>query len=217
MTTSTETVSFTRMDEGTTADYELLARKFEPYMAESPDRYIAALEAQRHERSSGYPIDRCEHALQSATRARRDGADPDWIVAALLHDIGDALAPMNHDRMAAEIIRPFVREEVTWVVAHHGIFQQHHAGPMNGTDPDARERFRGHPYFEAAAAFCARWDQISFDPSYESDSMESFRPELTEVFARPAFDPLYVRPDEVLGLPSASGRTLDDDTRNGRY
>lgn len=200
MTTSNETVSFTRMDAGTKADYDLLARKFEPYMAESPDRYIAALEAQRHERSSGYPIDRCEHALQAATRARRDGADADWIVAALLHDIGDALSPMNHGRMAAEIIRPFVREEVTWVVAHHPIFQQHHSGPMNGTDPDARETFRAHPHFDAAAMFCARWDQVSFDPGYEADSMERFRPELTEVFARPAFDPVHLRPGEAIGL-----------------
>ncbi len=188
------------MDAGTKADYDLLARKFEPYMAESPDRYIAALEAQRHERSSGYPIDRCEHALQAATRARRDGADADWIVAALLHDIGDALSPMNHGRMAAEIIRPFVREEVTWVVAHHSIFQQHHSGPMNGTDPDAREAFRAHPHFDAAAMFCARWDQVSFDPGYEADSMERFRPELTEVFARPAFDPVHLRPGEAIGL-----------------
>ena len=201
MTETTDTVSFIRMDEGTEADYQLLARRFQPYMAESPDRYIAALEAQRHERASGYPIDRCEHALQSATRARRDGADVDWVVAALLHDIGDALSPMNHDRMAAEVVRPFVREEVTWVVGHHGIFQQHHSGPMNGTDPDARERFRGHPHFDAAAAFCARWDQVSFDPEFHADSMESFRPELTEVFARPAFDPVYLRPGEAVGLP----------------
>ena len=210
MTKSNETVSFTRMDAGTKADYDLLARKFEPYMAESPDRYLAALEAQRHERSSGYPIDRCEHALQSATRARRDGADADWVVAALLHDIGDALSPMNHDRMAAEVIRPFVREEVTWVVAHHGIFQQRHSGPMNGTDPDAREKFRGHRYFEAAAAFCARWDQVSFDPGYEADSMESFRSELTEVFARPAFDPRYVRADEAFGFPCIIGLAPDE-------
>ena len=196
-----ETVSFTRMDEGTEADYELLARKFEPYMAEAPDRYMAALEAQRHERSSGYPIDRCEHALQSATRARRDGADVDWIVAALLHDIGDALSPMNHDRMAGEVLRPHVREEVAWVVGHHGIFQQQHSGPMNGTDPDAREQYRGHPYFESAAGFCARWDQVSFDPDYEADPLESFRPELTEVFARPAYDPAVLRPGDVVGLP----------------
>lgn len=196
-----ETVSFTRMDQGTPADYELLARKFEPYMAEAPDRYMAALEAQRHERSSGYPIDRCEHALQSATRARRDGADVDWVVAALLHDIGDALSPMNHDRMAGEVLRPHVREEVSWVVGHHGIFQQHHSGPMNGTDPDAREQFRGHPYFPSAAAFCARWDQVSFDPAYEADPLESFRPELSEVFARRAYDPAVLRPGHVVGLP----------------
>ena len=198
---SDDIVSFTRMDEGTQEDYDLLARHFEPYMAEVADRYIDALLAQKRERLSGYRVDRCEHALQAATRARRDGADADWIVAALLHDIGDGLAPMNHDRMAAEIVRPYVREEVTWVVEHHGIFQQYHSGRFTGRDPDARDRFRGHPHFEATAGFCARWDQISFDPDYESDPIESFRPELTEVFGRPHFDPAHLRPGEAVGLP----------------
>ena len=80
-------VSFTRMDAATQADHDLLARNFAPYLAEAPDRFLATLAAQREERTSGYRIDRCEHAVQAATRARRDGADVDWVVAALLHDV----------------------------------------------------------------------------------------------------------------------------------
>lgn len=196
-----ETVAFTRMDQATQADHDLLGRRLAPYLQEAPDRLLAALAAQRAERESGYQIDRCEHGLQSATRARRDGADVDWVVAALLHDIGDALAPMNHDRMAAEILRPYVREEVTWVVEHHGVFQQYYSGRFNGSDPDVRERFRGHRYFDTTAAFCARWDQCSFDPAYESDPLESFRPELSEVFGRTPFADEHLRPGEADGLP----------------
>ncbi len=194
-------VSFTRMSEATQADHDLLAERLEPYLAEAPDRFLAALAAQRSERESGYQIDRCEHGLQAATRARRDGADSDWVVAALLHDIGDGLAPMNHDRMAAEILRPYVREEVTWVVAHHGAFQQYYTGRFNGGDPAAREQFRDSPYFAACVDFCERWDQCSFDPAYESDSLESFRADLETIFSRSPFDPANLRPGESHGLP----------------
>lgn len=195
------TVGFTRMDEATRADHDLLDERLGPYLAEAPDRLLAALEAQVHERSSGYQVDRLEHALQSATRARRDGADVEWVVAALLHDIGDGLAPMNHDRFAAEVVRPYVREEVTWVVGHHGVFQQYYRGPFVGLDPNARDRHRDSPYFDSCVGFCARWDQVSFDPAYDSDDLGSFRGELVEVFGRPAFDPEHLRPGEVVGLP----------------
>ena len=45
----------------------------------------------------------------------------DWVVGTLLHDIGDGLAPQNHDRFAAEILRPYMREEVVWTVEHHAL------------------------------------------------------------------------------------------------
>lgn len=196
----TESVSFTTMSKASQADHDLLADRLEPYLAQAADRFLAALAAQRLERDSGYQIDRCEHALQTATRARRDGADSDWIVAALLHDLGDGFAPMNHDRMAAEILRPYVREEVTWVIAHHGVFQQYYTGRFNGNDPDAREQFRDSPYFAACADFCERWDQCSFDPEYESDSLESFRDELETVFSRTPFDPTNLGGGESEGI-----------------
>ncbi|EFO33379.1 metal-dependent phosphohydrolase [Roseibium sp. TrichSKD4] len=112
-----KTVSFTQMKDGTKADYDLLAEAEKPYHALIPDRILAELRNQGEDSMSGYQITRMDHGLQSATRALRDGADIDWVVGALLHDIGDGLAPQNHDRFSAEVIRPFVRDEVAWVVS----------------------------------------------------------------------------------------------------
>ncbi|MEO0763571.1 MAG: HD domain-containing protein, partial [Pseudomonadota bacterium] len=149
-----ETVSFTQMKDGTAEDYALLDRLEKPFVAGTAERLMRELAAQADETLSGYRITRLEHGLQAATRARRDGADDDWVVAALFHDIGDRLAPQNHDRMAAEILRPYVREEVAWVVEHHGIFQMAYYAHHYGWDPEARQRFAGHPCFASCAAFC---------------------------------------------------------------
>src|SRR3954468_74373 len=115
-----ETVSFSAMRDGTREDYLLLQRLERPHVAATADRILRELARMAEDALDGYKITRLDHALQSATRALREGTDTDWIVAALLHDIGDGLAPQNHDRFAAEILRPFLREECTWVVEHHG-------------------------------------------------------------------------------------------------
>ena len=196
-----KTVSFTQMKDGTREDYEFLREAEKPHLAMTPERILRELRAQGEETLPGYRITRLEHGLQAATRARREGADVDWIVAALLHDIGDGLAPQNHDRFAAEILRPFLREEVCWVVEHHGIFQMHYYAHHYGWDRDARERFRDHPCFQSCADFCERWDQASFDPGYDSDPLESFEPLVREVFARKAYDDEVTRPGLVTGLP----------------
>ena len=134
-----------------------------------------------------------DHGLQSATRAERDGADIDWIVGTLLHDIGDGLAPQNHDRFSAEVIRPFVRWDVAWVVEHHGIFQMLYYADHYGWDKNARDQFRDHPCFDSCASFCERWDQSSFDPEYDAKPLSHFEPMVREVFARKAYDPGVVR------------------------
>jgi predicted HD phosphohydrolase len=120
-------VSFTQMIDGTRDDYQLLHRLERTYIDALPDRLMVGLR-RLGDGLAGYRVSRLEHSLQSATRARRDGADIDWIVAALLHDIGDELAPENHSQVAAAIIRPYVSEEVTWVVAMHGLFQMAYYG-----------------------------------------------------------------------------------------
>ncbi len=183
-----DTVSFTKMSEGTKEDYAFLAKHEAEFVAQLPDRIMAALEDLRNS-LSGYKIDRLDHSLQSATRAERDGADVDWIVSALVHDLGDDLAPLNHDSLAANILRPYVREECAWVVQHHGIFQYKYYADKVGLDPDAREKFKDSPHYDAAVKFCERWDQTSFDPEYDTYDLEHFRPMVTEVFGRKAWDP----------------------------
>jgi predicted HD phosphohydrolase len=124
--------------------------------------------------------------LQTATRAHRDGARIDMVIGALLHDVGDALAPANHSELAATIIAPYVDAETTWVVRHHGVFQGYHYWHKIGFDRNARDRYRDSPYFDAAAHFCGEWDQQAFDPDYDTLPIEFFEPLLREVFARPA-------------------------------
>jgi len=196
-------VSFTQMKDGTREDYALLAELEKPYLAGTANRLLRELASQEHETLGGYKISRLGHALQSATRARRDGADIDWVVATLLHDIGDGLAPQNHDRFAAEILRPFVREEVAWVVEHHGAFQMVYYAHHYGWDRELREKYADSPYYQSCVDFCERWDQSSFDPDYPTDPLESFADAVREVFARKAYDPAVVQAGVVRGLPSA--------------
>jgi len=196
----TETVSFTAMKDGTAEDYALLAEHERAYNAGTADRLLRELRSQADETISGYKITRLEHGLQSATRARREGVETDWVVAALLHDIGDGLAPQNHDRFAAEIMRPFMRDEVVWTVEHHGIFQMVYYAHHYGWNPEERQTFRDHPCYDSCAAFCERWDQASFDPDYDSDPLESFEDEVRAVFARKAHDPAVMQVGVVKGL-----------------
>lgn len=197
-----QTTSFTEMKHGTKADYELLHELEKPYFAETGQRLLRELASQADDSLSGYKVSRLEHALQSATRAWRDGADIDWIVAALLHDIGDGLAPQNHDRFAAEILRPFVREEVTWVIEHHGAFQMvYYAHHYEGWNQFEREKYADSPYYQSAVDFCERWDQNCFDPDYDSKPLEFFAPMVEEVFTRTAYNKAHLMTNKVIGLP----------------
>jgi predicted HD phosphohydrolase len=194
------TVGFTQMKDGTREDYLLLEEKEKPFLAMTADRILDELRRHGEATLEGYRITRLAHGLQSATRAERDGADIDWIVGALLHDIGDGLAPQNHDRFSAEVIRPFVRWDVAWVVEHQGIFQMLYYAHHYGWDRNARERFRDHPCFDSCAEFCERWDQSSFDPDYDTLPLEHFEPMVREVFRRKAHDPDVLREGYVSPL-----------------
>ncbi|MCH2077014.1 MAG: HD domain-containing protein [Rhodobacteraceae bacterium] len=197
-----DTVSFTAMKDGTKEDYEMLERLEKPFLALTADRVLDELRRAGEATLEGYKITRLEHGLQSGTRAIRAGADIDWVVGALLHDVGDGLAPQNHDRMSAEVARPFVRWEVSWTIEHHGIFQTLYYGHHYGWDRNARDRYRDHPLFDTCAAFCEAWDQSSFDPNYKSESLEFFEPMVTEVFARKAYDSAVVQEGVITGLPA---------------
>jgi predicted HD phosphohydrolase len=199
------TVSFTQMKDGSREDYALLAELEKPFQAMTADRVLAELRRQGETSLDGYKISRLQHGLQAATRAEQDGADIDWVVAALLHDIGDGLAPQNHDRFSAEVIRPFVRWDVAWVVEHHGVFQMLYYAQHYNWDANARDRFRDHPCFESCSTFCERWDQSSFDPAFETRALHHFEPKVREVFSRKAWDAAVVREGLVSPLVGTAG------------
>ncbi len=182
------TVSFTRMADGTQADYELLEESEQRYVEGLADRVLAAIR-DLGEGIDGYKVSRLEHSVQSATRAYRDGRDNEYIVAALVHDVGDSLAPWSHSEMAAAVLRPFVRPELHWIVKHHGLFQLYYYGHFVGEDRNARDRLKDHEYYDACVEFCDLYDQESFDPEYDSLPLEFFEPILREVFAAPRYLP----------------------------
>ena len=188
-------VKFTAMKDGDKEDYDFLTEHEVEYTKGTADRLLKAL-VDLDESLSGYQVTRLGHSLQSATRAERDGADIDWVVAALLHDIGDIYAPYNHDEYAATVLKPFVREQVTWVVEKHGDFQMVYYGEHVGADPEKRQAYAGHPYFDDCVDFCARWDQASFDPDYDTLPLSHFAERVREVFAREPYDPAVIRAGE---------------------
>ncbi|MGD1880127.1 MAG: HD domain-containing protein [Kiloniellaceae bacterium] len=191
-----DAVNFTQMKDGTKAEYEFLTDLVYDHHKHTADRLLEALAA-LEDGISGYQVTRLGHSLQSATRAYRDGADIDWIVMALLHDIGDTLAPFSHSDYAASIIKPFVREQVTWVTRFHGEFQMYYYGHLvEGFDRMSRERHRGHLYFDDCVEFCERWDQNCFDPAYDTLPLDFFEPMVREVFARHPYDPAVLRVGE---------------------
>ena len=179
-------VSFTRMADGTREDYELLDRLEEEFAAGTADRVLAHLRDLAGS-LSGYQVDRLEHSLQTATHAHRDGAEEEMVVAALLHDIDDLLAPHSHGELAALLLRPFVTGRTHWIVKHHGLFQYYYYGHHVGGDRNGRDRFRDHPWYQDAVDFCHRWDQCAFDPDYESLPLEFFEPVVRRIFAREPF------------------------------
>ena len=185
-------VSFRRMEDGTQEDYELLDRSEREYAKGLPDSVLASLRKLDHS-LSGYPVSRLGHSLQTATRALRDGADDDLVAAALIHDIGDELAPYNHAEIAAGIIRPYVRPEVTWIVENHGLFQNYYYVHHMGGNRNARDKFIDHPWYEACRNFCANYDQCSFDPDYDTEPLATFEPLVHRIFTRPAHDARYVK------------------------
>jgi predicted HD phosphohydrolase len=187
--TSQAKAAFTRMRDGTAEEYDLINAREAAYNRGLHRRVLDAVRALGAEESDpGYAVTRLAHSLQSATRAERDGRPVDYVVAALVHDIGDSLAPHSHGSYAAAVLRPFVSEELCWIVSHHPLFQMYYYGAATGDDVNARETYRDHPWFDATVEFCERYDENCFDPGYDWLPLEHFAPAVEEVFSRePAF------------------------------
>lgn len=173
---------FRRMDEGTRDDYEVLRRVHEHNLAALPDLLLGLLGDLGAD--ANYPITRYEHSLQSATRAWRDGRDEEYVVCALLHDIGESLGPLNHGEVVGAILAPFVSEANHWMLTNHPVFQVYFYGTFLDLDPNARDAYRDSPYFDRTAEFCALYDEVSFDPDYDSEPIATFEPMVRRVLAR---------------------------------
>lgn len=172
------------MDRSTRADWDEIAVRSVEAWALVPDRILDLLRSLEHV-TTGFAVDQLEHALQTATRAQRDGAGDDMVVAALCHDIGKAISEPNHPAIAAALLEPYVGDDVAWVVAVHQDFQGRHYFEYLGKDANARERHREHPTFALAERFADEWDQKAFDPDYDSLPLGHFEDLVRRTFAAP--------------------------------
>jgi predicted HD phosphohydrolase len=173
---------FRRMDEGTDADFAVLARVHDENVRKLPGLLLGLLTTLQADEA--YPVDRLQHSLQAATRALRDGRDDEYVVCTLLHDIGESLGPFNHGEVVAAVLRPFVSEANRWTLEHHPVFQVYFYGSHLKIDPNSREQYRGSPYFDRTAEFCALYDEVSFDAAYPSEPIATFEPMVRRVLHR---------------------------------
>ena len=176
-------VSFTEMKKGTKEDYLFLDKHEKNFASKTADRIIKFMSGLT-ETLEGYQVSRLEHSLQSATRAYKNGESEEMIVAALLHDIGDELAPMNHSEYAAAILKPYVSEKTHWIVEKHGEFQMYYYAHHIGKNRNLRDKYKDHKYYKDTLDFCENWDQASFDPNFKSLALDDFSPLVRKIFSR---------------------------------
>lgn len=179
-----ETATFRCMDEITAEDWALIVREHEEHHARHLADEVLAMLHRLKGPKLGFQVDRYDHSLQTATRALRDGADEETVVCALLHDIGDGIAPENHTEIAAGMLRPYVSPENLWMVEHHVVFSGYYFAQFVGRDRHAHEALKGHPAYEKTKNFVRHWDGPSFDPDYDTLPLEHFEPMVRRLFAR---------------------------------
>jgi predicted HD phosphohydrolase len=173
---------FHAMADGTREDWLAICQHLGPHQQQLSNRVLKHLKLLEGD-YAGYVVDRLAHSLQTATRAHRAGRDEEYVVCALLHDIGDTLASANHADLAAAILKPYVSTENHWMVENHGVFQGYYFFDYLGLDKNMREKFRGHPSFEYTAQFCHLYDQCAFDPDYDNMPLEAFEPMVHRIFS----------------------------------
>ena len=178
--------TFTRMDESTAEQWAVIGTESYKNQSRVADRVLAMLES-LSDIVDGFATDQLTHCLQTATLAERAGADEEVVVAALCHDIGKAVSVPNHPRIAAEILKPYVRDEVYKMILVHQDFQGRHYYHHFGGDPNARENHRDTltaDEFALAEKFADEWDQIAFDPDGPTEPLEHFEPRVRKVFGQ---------------------------------
>ena len=185
------TVKFTEMKNGSKEDYLLLDKYEKEYIKGTADRILSFM-SRLNSTIEGYKISRLEHSLQAATRAKNDNADDEMIVAALLHDIGDELAPLNHSEYAAAVLKPYVSEKTHWIVEKHGEFQTYYYAHHLGGNRNLRDKYIDHPFFQETLRFCETYDQNSFDPNYKTIKLNEFIPMVHRIFNRVPHKHVYL-------------------------
>ena len=188
--------TFTHMARNTQEEWTLIARQTQAHKLGLADRILAHMRLLGGD-YGGFAVDRLTHSVQTATRAFRDGRDDEYVVCALLHDIGDSLSSFNHHELAVTILKPFASPENLWMLEHHNIFQGYYFFHYRGRDRHQRNAFSDHPWFARTAEFCAKYDGAAFDPDYVSYPLEFFEPALRRVVATPK-NVQYIRPPEPL-------------------
>ena len=179
-----QSATFGAMTEGTALDWKIIAAHNQQLASDVASRVLDHLKLLEGD-NGGFSVDRMEHSLQTATRAYRANKSDDYVVCALLHDIGDALGSYNHPDIAVAILKPFVTEDHLWMVEKHGIFQGYNFFHHLGLDRNMRDQFEGHPAYDLTVEFCQEFDQTAFDPSYDSMDLEEFVPAVQDLFAEP--------------------------------
>ena len=178
-----ERAKFTQMKDGTKEDYLLLEKHEKKFIEGTADRLIKFMSGLSNT-LEGYQITRLEHSLQTATRALNDKADDEMVAAALLHDIGDELAPLNHSEYAAAVLKPYVSEKTHWVIEKHGEFQMYYYAHHLDNNRNQRDKYKEHKYYRDTLDFCENWDQKSFDPNFNSLTLKDFEPYVKKIFSR---------------------------------
>lgn len=176
--------NFKNIQESQKEDWDKIVSVLTPYKYKLHERILAHLMELKGD-FAGFPVDRLTHSLQTATLAYDDGRDTEYVVCALLHDIGDTLASFNHPEYAAVLLKPFVSELNYNIVKHHGIFQAHYYGHHIGLQPGKREEFKDADFYLPTIEFCEKYDAPAFDSEAEFYPLEFFAPMVEEVFTHP--------------------------------
>jgi hypothetical protein len=165
------------------------------------------------------------HLLQSATHALKAGLNEKTVLACLLHDIGVAsFIRCDHGYWGAQMIEPYVDEEVSWAVRAHQALRFFPDPAVGYEYPEMYirnfgadykpepyivaeyERARNHKWYMTARQICIN-DIYSFDPNAKV-SLEDF----VDIIGRN-----FRQPKEGLGFDNTSSshmwRTLMWPTR----
>lgn len=183
-TTEHQHAQFTDLQHSKAEDWKIIGEDFKVYASKLADRVLAHLQLLGGD-FGGFPVDRLTHSLQTATRAHRDGKDEEYVICALLHDIGDTLGSFNHPDVAAAILKPFVSPENFEMIEKHGLFQAYYFFHFLGMDRNLRDQFKGQPLYERTLEFCEKYDAPAFDKNYDTLPLSFFEPMLRRLMAKP--------------------------------